>query len=122
MNSNQSMTPVVTVAAIALMGSSQVMAQKASPDVARAQSVTSTATRADVKAADIACRATGEPSVFSSEFSNQTQTVATSVPRATVKAETLRALQNDEMVDGGEVFSVRAPNASRAMQLAGLGR
>jgi hypothetical protein len=122
MTINKPMITIITVAALAVLSTSQVMAQQVTPEYARAQSVTSTATRADVKAAYIAFRATGEPSVFSREFSNRTQTVATSVPRATVKAETLRALRNDEVINAGEVAHVRSASAPRAMRLAGLSR
>jgi hypothetical protein len=128
MNINKPMTTVLTAAAIALLGTSQVMAQDVSAEYARPQALTSATTtasattRADVKAAYLAFRATGEPSVFSREYSNRTQTVANPVPRATVKAETLRALRNDEVISNGEIYYVRAPDASRATQLAGLGR
>jgi hypothetical protein len=128
MNINKPTTTVLTVAAIALLSTSQVMAQDVSAEYARPQTLsspsvsTSTNTRADVKATYLAFRATGEPSVFSREASNQTQSVATSVTRATVKAETLRALQNGEVVGNGEVYYVRAPSTTRATQLAGLRR
>jgi hypothetical protein len=128
MNINKPMTTVLTVAAIALLSTSQVMAQDVSAEYARPQTLsspstsTSSNTRADVKAAYLAFRATGEPSVFSREASNRTQSVVTSVTRATVKAETLRALQNGEVVSNGEVYYVRAPSTTRATQLAGLRR
>jgi hypothetical protein len=130
MNINKPMTTVLTVAAIALLSTSQVMAQDVSAEYARPQTLsspspstsTSSNTRADVKAAYLAFRATGEPSVFSREASNRTQSVVTAVTRATVKAETLRALQNGEVVSRGEIYSVRAHNTTRATQLAGLHR
>jgi hypothetical protein len=122
MTINKPMITIITVAALAVLSTSQVMAQQVTPEYARAQSVTSTATRADVKAAYTAFRATGEPSFFSREFSNRTQTVATSVPRATVKAETLRALRNDEVINAGEVPNTRSASTPSAVRLAALGR
>lgn len=106
MSFNKPLITFVAVAATALLSAGSVFAQEATPDQARAQVVASTASRAAVQAETTAFLASGQPSPWSSKFSNRSQTVAVSQPREAVKAETLRALKANEVTDAGEVFSI----------------
>ncbi|MBL8352297.1 MAG: hypothetical protein JNL87_18530 [Burkholderiaceae bacterium] len=115
MSFNKPLITIVAVAASALLSAGSVFAQEATPEQARAQVVASTASRAAVQAETSAFLASGQPSPWSSKFSNRSQTVAVSQPREAVKAETLRALKANEVTDAGEVFSI-AP--ARPAQLA----
>jgi hypothetical protein len=119
MSLNKPLISLVATAAFALLGAGSAMAQDATPDYARAQTLTSSVTRADVLADTAAFRASGAVNPWSSKFSNRSQSVANPQPRAVVKAETVRALQAHEVIDAGEVFSIRPAGAAR---LAGLAR
>ena len=101
--------PLLLVAAVTLttlLSAGAAFAQDATPDYARAQSVTSSTSRADVQAQAAAFRASGEPSPWSSKYSVRSQRVAVSQPRADVKADTVRALHDLARIDAGEVFSM----------------
>jgi len=119
MSVNQSLLTLAAVAGLSMLSAASVMAQDATPDYARAQAVTSQATRADVQAEAAAFRASPTPSPWSSKFSIRSQVVASPQTRVAVKAETLRALKNHEVLDAGEVFTILP---ARQTQLAGLGR
>jgi hypothetical protein len=118
MSLNKPLISLVATAVIALLGAGSAMAQDATPDYARAQTVTSSVTRADVVADTAAFRASGAISPWTSKFSNRTQVVANPQPRAVVKAETVRALQAHEVIDAGEVFSIRPTSPARVAGLA----
>ena len=107
---------VAAVAALTLVSAGSVLAQEATPDQFRAQALTGTAQRADVLAAAAAFRASGEKSPWSRDY---VQRVATTQPRAVVKAETLRALKNHEVLSAGEFYSI-AP--AQPVRMAGVGR
>jgi len=107
MTLNKPLITIISIAALSLLSAGSVLAQDATPDYARSQAVTGSASRATVLAEGAAFRASGDPSPWSSKFSNRTQRVAVSQPRDTVKAETLRALHNHEVVGAGEVFGLR---------------
>lgn len=107
---------VAAVAALTLLSAGSVLAQEATPDQFRALAVTGTAQRADVLAAAAAFRASGEKSPWAREY---VQRVVTSQPRAVVKAETLRALKDHEVVGAGEFYSI-AP--AQPVRMAGVGR
>jgi hypothetical protein len=116
---NKSLLTLAAIASLSLLGAASAMAQDATPDYARAQPVTSTVSRADVQAEAAAFRASPTPSPWSSKFSIRSQVVASPQTRVAVKAETLRALQNHEVVDAGEVFTILP---ARPAQFAGLTR
>jgi len=106
MSLNKPLITYIAIAATAMLSAGSVFAQDATPDQARAQAVASTTTRAAVQAETTAFTASGQPSPWSSKYSNRSQTVAVSQPREAVKAETLRALKANEVTDAGEVFSI----------------
>jgi len=92
---------VATVMATTLLSAGTAMAQDALPEQFMALSAVSSASRAEVIAEAQAFRR--QPNPWSREFK---QLVANPQPRATVKAETLRAIQAHEVVNAGEFFSI----------------
>jgi hypothetical protein len=119
MSVNKSLLSLAAIASLSLLSAGAAIAQDATPDYARAQTVTSKVTRADVQAEAAAFFASPTPSPWSSKFSIRSQVVASPQTRVAVKAETLRALQNHEVVDSGEVFYILP---ARPAQFAGLTR
>jgi predicted outer membrane protein len=104
MNFITTQKPLLLVAAVALttvLSAASAFAQDASPDQFMALRAVSSASRAEVIADAQAFR--GQPNPWSREFK---QVVASPQPRATVKAETLRAIQAHEVINQGEYFSI----------------
>ena len=109
MNFITTQKPLLIVAAVALttvLSAASALAQDATPDYARAQTATSTSSRTAVQAEGTAFRARSEPSPWSSKFGLRSLSVANPQPRAAVKADTLRALNDPARNDAGEVFSM----------------
>lgn len=94
---------VAAVAALTLLSAGSVLAQQTTPDQFRALVAPSTAQRADVTAELQAFRASGEVSPWSRDY---VQRINSSQPRAVVKAETLRAIKNHEVINRGETYSI----------------
>ena len=113
MNFITTQKPLLLVAAVALttvLSAASAFAQDALPEQFKALSAVSIASRSEGIAEAQAFR--GQPNPWSREFK---QLVASPQPRATVKAETLRALQAHEVVNAGEFFSI---SPAKRQQLA----
>ena len=122
MSVNKSLLTFAAVASLSLLSAASAMAQDATPDYARAPNVTSNVSRATVQAEAAAFRASPTPSPWSSKFSIRSQVTASPQTRVAVKAETLRALQNHELVGAGEAYTIRPAQPAQPARFAGLSR
>ena len=102
---------VSVIAAVALLSAGSAMAQEFTPDQPLAAVITSTATRAEVLAEAAAFRASGTVSPWSR---NYVQRIANPQLRATVKADTLRAIENGDLVSAGQTYGI-APAAPQKL-------
>ena len=104
MNFITTQKPQLLVAAVAVatvLSAASAFAQDALPEQFKALSAVSSTSRVEVIADAKAFRS--QPNPWSREFR---QVVVSPVSRATIKAETLRAIQAHEVVNSGEFFSI----------------